>query len=570
MKTIHHFILLAGLTGSLSAAMAQTPQPPAPGDQSAPPAAQTPAIPPPAAAASVLPAAATTTAAVAPAATAATNEPVAATAVTQDDSTNATEFPSDQGLIFKFHGVPLEQVLNYMSKAAGFIIHPEVSINGNVDAYSDQPLSKEEALNLLEHVLSDNGYAIIRDGRVLTIISSVEAKRREIPVIKFTSLDAIPHNSEVATYIIPVRTLNPVALLNNLRPLIGSDTDLQANESANSLLITDSQNNIRRIANIVMELDSVSSSINTIKVYPLKYADAKSLADLVKELFPTQSTSANGQGGGGGGFGRFGRGGGGGGFGGFGGGFGGLAALAGGAGGAGGSGTTPQSRVAAVSDDHSNSLIVSAPEDLLPTITELVTELDQPIEDVTEVRMFHLKNADCTEMANMLTSVFPDPNGSSDASGSRIQFGGGRGGRGNPFAFFGGGAANQAPAESQYMKKMANVVAVPDPRTQSLVVSASKELMPQIADMITELDDVDAGSLHVHRIALQNADPQDVLQIIQDIYPAGNTSRSSSSTTQNILANRAQTVQQNMLSTGVSSGTTSTSGAGGRGGATGF
>ena len=585
MKTTCHFILLAGLTGCLFAATPmlaadaaaptpadQTPQPPAPGDQAAPPAA----------AASANPAPVPVTPAVAPATampTQITNATNAVATVAQDDSTNATEFSSDQGLVFKFKGVPLETVLNYMSKAAGFIIHPEVSINGTVDAFSDQPLSKEEALNLVEHILSDNGYAVTRDGRILTIISAVEAKRSQIPVIKFTTLDDIPRNSEVATYIIPVRTLNPVALLNNLRPLIGSDTDLQANESANSLIITDSQNNIRRIANIVMELDSVSSSINTIVVFPLKYADAKSIADLVKELFPSQTTAANGQGGGGN-FGRFGRGGGGGGFGGGGfggfggGGFGGLAALAGGGGGAGGpgAGTTPQSRVAATSDDHSNSLIVSAPEDLIPTIRELVDKLDQPIEDVTEVKMFHLKNADCTEMANLLTSAFPDPNTGNDASGSRIQFGNNRGGRGggHPFgAFFGGGAA-QAPAESQYMKKMANVLAVPDPRTQSLLVSASKELMPQIEDMITELDQINSGSLHVHRIALENADPQDVLQIIQDIYPTGNTGRGSSGTTTSPLQTRATTVEQNMNSTGVGSGST-TSTTGGRGGsATGF
>jgi type II secretory pathway component GspD/PulD (secretin) len=586
MKTTRHFVLLASLAGGLfattpmraadaaaPAAADQTPQPPAPGDQTAPaPAAAAPANPAPAPAA---PAAAPET--TIPAQTAAT--PVAATS-TPDDSTNATEFSPDQGLVFKFKGVPLETVLNYMSKAAGFIIHPEVSINGTVDAYSDQPLSKDEALNLVEHILSDNGYAVTRDGRILTIISAVEAKRSQIPVVKFTGVNDIPRNSEVATYIIPVRTLNPVALLNNLRPLIGSDTDLQANESANSLIITDSQNNIRRIANIVMELDSVSSSINTIVVFPLKYADAKSIADLVKELFPSQTTAANGQGGGGN-FGRFGRGGagggfGGGGFGGFGGGgFGGLAGLGGGgAGGAGGpgAGTTPQSRVAATSDDHSNSLIVSAPEDLIPTIRELVDKLDQPIEDVTEVKMFHLKNADCTEMANLLTSAFPDPNSGNDASGSRIQFGNARGGAriGNPFgAFFGGGAA-QAPAESQYMKKMANVIAVPDPRTQSLLVSASKELMPQIEDMIAELDEINSGSLHVHRIALENADPQDVLQIIQDIYPTGNTGRGSSSSTTSPLQTRATTVEQNMNSSGVSSGSTTTSTGGRGGGATGF
>lgn len=118
------------------------------------------------------------------------------------------------------------------------------------------------------------------------------------------------------------------------------------------------------------------------------------------------------------------------------------------------------------------------------------------------------------------------------------------------------------------MKKMGNVVAVPDPRTQTLLVSASKDLMPQIEDMISELDDVSAGAVHVVRIPLQNAAPQDVLQIIQDIYPTGNNSRSTT-TQENPLLQRSQTVLQNMNSTGIGSGSTTTS-SGGRGGAGGF
>ena len=262
----------------------------------------------------------------APAAPAA--DQTAAAAADATTSTNA-DFPPDKGIRFTFKDAPMETVLNYLSKAAGFIIHPNVSLSGRVTVTSEQPLSREDALLLVEHVLSDNGYAIIRDN-ILTVMSASEAKRKEIPVKKFTTLEAIPDNSEIATWIIPVRTLNPVALVNNLRPLIGADTDLQANESANSLLVTDSQNNVRRIADIVMQLDSVSSSINTLEVYPLKYADAKSLADLVKQLFPAPDASGGaGRGGAniaGFGGGRGGRGGGGGGFGGGGaGGFGGLA-----------------------------------------------------------------------------------------------------------------------------------------------------------------------------------------------------------------------------------------------------
>ena len=108
-------------------------------------------------------------------------------------------------------GVPLEQVLNYMSRAAGFIIHPKVTISGKVDAWSDNPLTKDEALDLLEHVLDDNGYTVVRDGKILTIMSKIDAKHTSPIIKRFTTLDDIPKNDEVATYIIPVRTLNPIA-----------------------------------------------------------------------------------------------------------------------------------------------------------------------------------------------------------------------------------------------------------------------------------------------------------------------------------------------------------------------
>ena len=89
--------------------------------------------------------------------------------------------------------------------------------------------------------------------------------------------------------------------------------------------------------------------------------------------------------------------------------------------------------------------MVSAPEDLIPTIDELVTKIDQPVEDVTEVKLFHFKNADASEMAALLGNLFPDESNSTDASGSRIQYGGPGGGPGGgPFGGMGGGGQSGA------------------------------------------------------------------------------------------------------------------------------
>ncbi len=449
---------------------------------------------------------------------------------------------SGKGLRFNFKNSPLDTVMTYLSREAGFVIHPEVSLNGRVTAWSDQPLSDEEALTLLEHVLSEQGYSVVRDDRLLTIFSSSDARHRAIPVIKFTRVEDIPRNSEVATYIIPIRTLNPIALLNNLRTLINPSADLQANESANSLLITDTKSDIRHLAEIITQLDSVSASINSVEVMPLKYADAKALVDIVKQVFPSQDTSRNSPQVGG--------------F--FGGGIaGGLMGMPGGTASS-GSSTSAGTHVTAVADDHSNSLVVSAPEDLLPTIRQLVQRLDQPVDDVTEVRVFQLKNADCTEMANLLATLFPATS-SSDASQSPFMLGGLGGG----VMGFPGAAATStgSTGASQYVKKMADVLAVPDARTRALVVSASKDMMPQIEAMVSELDTIDRGKQVVHRIALNNAEPADLLQIVQDLFPAGTTTTSTrqNTTQNNALSQRAQTMNQNMLSSGPGSGSASSS-----------
>ena len=572
MKTINKLALLAGLAGGLLAttAVLAVDEPPT-NAPAADPAAQAPAQPAAAPAADGAAPEQVAQPGGAPASGAATAQPAAIQS--QDVDTNSTaDFPEGKGLRMNFRHVPMEQVLNYMSKAAGFVIHPRVSISGTVDAWSDNPLTKEEALDLLEHVLDDNGYTVLRDGKILTIISKTEAVKSNLPVKMFSSVDSIPQNSEVVTYIVPVRTLNPVALVKNLQPLLstGPDSNLQANESANSLLITDTQLNIRRIASIVVNLDSVSAGINTIKVYKLTNADAKSVSSLIKDLFPSQNSTQNGQGGfTPGGFGRTagggrgGRGGGGGpgGFAGFPGGGNPFAALLGGPAGGDSQGTTPSSRIAAVSDDHSNSVIVSAPEDVISTIDDLIRQLDQPVEDITVIRVIQLKHADPNEMANLLANLFPDPTNPADASGSRFQLGG--------FGRFGGpqpGRNNAAAtAPSEYSQKMGHVSAVADARTQSLIVTAAKSLMPQIEEMVAQLDSIDAGRMQAFSVSLQNADPQDVLTVLQDLYP-NNNSRSTS-TQNNPLQTRQTTVLQNQLTSGAGSGSgNTTSSSGGRGG----
>ena len=457
----------------------------------------------------------------------------------------------EKGLRMNFRGVPLEMVLDYLSDAAGFIIILETEVKGKVDAWSNAPLGKQDAVDLLNTVLAKNGYAAIRNGRTLRIISRADAKTKDIPVKAGNDPEEITKSEEMVTQIIAVRHANAAQLIQNLQPLIPeyARDSFSANESGNSLLLTATKTDVRRVVEIVKALDDSISSTSGLRVFPLKYADAKALATAVKELF-TQQTSQQGQGGRGGGQGGFGGfgGGGPGGFGGGGpGGFGGGGGNNGGRGGR-STGAASTIKVNAVADEESNSLIVSAPEDVMPSIERLVKELDVASTDITELRVFRLFNADPMEMATLFLELFPDEtrSGNNQNQGG-FQFGGFRGG------FPGGGGGNRNGAQganSERMKKKGRVSAVADQRTSSLIVTAASEQMPQIEEMIKQLDQP-AKKQKVFVYSLENADVGQVEQILRDMFDRSGTSSSRNSQNQgSALQNRSQNNQQGSTTSG--------------------
>jgi general secretion pathway protein D len=533
MKTLPTFILLATLTTGFWLRAADAPGT-APDTTNAPAATNVLAVASPP---GLAPAPADTNAP--PATLASTNTP--AGAPPDSGGTNAPEsgVTSDGKIYFNMRNAPLDLVLNYMSDAAGFVINLQTEVKGRVDMWSKGPVTKDEMVDLLNSALNRNGYAAIRNGRILTIVSRDAAKTQDVPVKSNRKLEDIPKNDEIVTEIIPVRHATASQLTKDLEPLLPTSATMTANESANSLVITDTQADIHRVVEIVNALDGSISSVSTIKVFPLQYADATALASVIKEIFATQSTAnAAGNNPRAQFFNMF-RGPGG---------FPGAQANTGSNGGA-------NTRVVAVADDRSNSLVVSAPQDMMSTIADMVKEIDQPVSDITELRVFHLKNADPTELANQFTQIFPSSTQSSQNQFQRFRFGG-------PPMF-----ANNQNNSSERQQKQSQVVAVADPRTSSLIVSAASTLMPQIAQMIAQLDESPAKKEKVLVYDLQNADPQDVQQVLQDLFNRNNTMRTSTANRNSLLQNNPLTTRATQNQQGTT--TTTTTGFGNMGARTG-
>ena len=477
----------------------------------------------------------------------------AATLFAQEQETNTPARPQtgkpspsataeDPQLMLNFQDVPLQSVLEYMSEAAGFIILGDTKVHGDVTILSKQPLNREEAIDLLDTILNEKGYTAIRRGRILKIVEKDKALIEDIPVKSGADPVDIPKKDVMVTQIIPIRFGNAGQLIENISDLLPDYATISANDGSNAIILTDTQTNIHRIAEIVSALDTSISSISEIRVFPLVYADAKQLAEVVKGLFENRSSgssrSSSSRGsssaiaemmrarfGGGssssrssGSSGRSSRSGG----------SGSSAALA------------AASRVVAISEERTNSLVVSAPSDVIPTIEQLVKEMDRTIEDVTELQVFKLKYADAYEMAEVLTDLFSDKD---EIENSRGGYRFGSWGRSSSSSSSSRSRSSSSGNSSERMLQQKKVVAVADPRTNSVIVSATAELMKQIALMVERLDDNKAKQQKVYTYSLQNADVEGVSAILRSMFEQQNgnfnsTRNRNSSNQQNPLDNR--------------------------------
>jgi general secretion pathway protein D len=514
----------------------------------------------------------------------AADPPDDAAAKTNAPQTSVRTHATNGSLQLNFRGAPIDSVLRYLSEAGGFIIERRTEVRGDVDLWSSQPVSQDEAVDSLNSALEKNGYAVLRHGRTLTIVTQAEAKKQNVPVKIGNKPEAIPRQADIVTQIVPLQFASAVQVSRDLQSLVPEQATLIANESSNAIVITDTQTSIHRLVEIIHALDTAVFSTSSVRIFPLQYADAKGLASVLKDLFQPQdgSRSSNQDQGrtvnsvqtvdaGPPGLGSD------------------PSQPADNPRGAARNSRAPTPRLVAVAEERSNSLVVSAPTEQMDMVASLIRKLDLNVQGITELRVFHLRNADAQDTADLLSSLFggPSSNNGQNAPG-QVTFGapfarpnnpnaalfggpaiaggdvrttstapasepaGGRtvpaaeiqprlagagpavngpGAFGNPpgglGAFpgplgMGGGPVVDAASgdQSPRQQQQNRVVAVADLRTGSVVVSAGRQLMVQIANIIDELDADASRKQQVFVYSLQNTDGQTAQGILESLFPS--------------------------------------------------
>jgi general secretion pathway protein D len=338
-----------------------------------------------------------------------------------DSAPAATERPArdtSAGLRFNFRGAPLETVLNYLSEAAGFVIVLETPVRGTIDMWSAQPVSRTEAVQLLNLAINKSGYTATLKGRTLVVSSKEEARKRAIPIRTGNDPRQIPDNAELVMQIIPLERIDATQAATDLATLLPNSATITANVDSNSLVVTDTQSNVRHIVELLAALDGSAGSVASMRVFQLKNSDPQEMAALINNIFGGGQSGARSGAPQMPGFG---------GFPGFGGGPGAAIAAMAAARGSGGPGSRGSSAsasrgsrssggssrgtpVVAVADPRTYSVIVSASKESLEDVDGIVRQLDASTARKQKVFVYSLEHGDVKQVESVLRNLFQGSN----------------------------------------------------------------------------------------------------------------------------------------------------------------
>ncbi|MCX7943326.1 MAG: type II secretion system secretin GspD [Deltaproteobacteria bacterium] len=295
-----------------------------------------------------------------------------------------------------FNKADIIDIVKFISELTckNFII-PDNLRQGKITIMSPEPVSAEEVYRAFLSALEVNKITIVPAGKYLKLMGQRESISSTIPTV--IGDEKYPIDDRMITKIVRVKYVDPNTLLPTLKQLASKDGDIFLYAPTNSLIISDTGNNLYRLEKIMEELDR-PGFVQEIYLYTLNYAVASQIAEKLNNIFDVKG----GQGG----------------------------------------PPTPTFRPAStlserqsqtkdkkedeelriskiIADDRTNKLIIIATRRSFEDIVEVIKKLDVPVPGEGQVHVYYLQYADADQLANTLSQLAQGYKGARGTSGPK-------------------------------------------------------------------------------------------------------------------------------------------------------
>jgi general secretion pathway protein D len=184
-----------------------------------------------------------------------------------------------------FPNAELKDIIKAISKLArkNFILDRKIE-NRRITILSPEPVTKQEAYNAFLSALYMNDLTLVAEGKFLKVIDTKSALQSNIRVFMG---DYAPNTAEVITVLYPLKFLNAEDIQRYLTDLVPRSGRIANYPSTNTIMITDTGFNVRRVIQIIKSID-VPGHDEQLETIPILHASAKEVARLVDEILSAQ------------------------------------------------------------------------------------------------------------------------------------------------------------------------------------------------------------------------------------------------------------------------------------------
>ena len=371
-----------------------------------------------------------------------------------------------------FVNADIEAVARTVATLSGANVVVDPRVKGTMTLSSTTPVPPAQALRLFSAQLRTQGFALVENAGIHTVVPEADAKLQGGPVNAGNTPVA---GGQVLTQIFRLHHENANSLVPVLRPLISPNNTINVTPGSNALIITDHADNLQRLGRIIAALDVANAT--GVDVIRLQHGIASDMAPLVQRLLDAGAST-------------------------------GPAPAAAGA-------TDGGYKTTVLPEVRANALIVRAANPArLGLVRSLVEQLDLPAASGRgaasgNIHVVYLKNADAARLAITLRAALAADRSSVASTGI-----GGAAGANNP-----GGGATPAPAATPASTGNPATAGIAplaqpstggqiqaDPATNSLIITAPEPQYRQLREVIDKLDQRRAQVMVESLIAEVNAD----------------------------------------------------------------
>ena len=304
-------------------------------------------------------------------------------------------------------------------------------VNGKVSVVTDRPLSRSEYFEVFLSTLRANGLvAIPIRGGGYRIQPSDGAATQPTRVGSRAAT-----SSQFVTEVFRLRSIDATSAVETLRPLISREGSLTANKNANSLVVADYADNIRRIRDLLRQIDRDSAAT---QIVALDNAGAREIATALQAL----------------------------------------------AGQGGGEGARPPVSIAAI--DSSNAIALRGDPTSVARFAAMAKELDARAQSGAEIRVYRLEHANAATLLETVQSLIGGQSGSSVSSNvppvSAPAAGGGAAAVAAPIV------ASSSGAGPNGIGGRGPVVVTRYEGANALIIAANPEMQRTLGELIRQLD----------------------------------------------------------------------------------